>query len=52
MVTEIIRKVFNINSERINRDGDLKPTGVKYTIRGDYGFNETFEHIFRERLKS
>ena len=52
MVTNIIRKVFNINSEKINRDGDLKPKGVKYTIRGDYDFNETFEHIFRERLKS
>ena len=39
-------------SKGISREGDLKPKGVKYTIRGDYGFNETFEHIFRERLKS
>jgi hypothetical protein len=51
MITKIIQKIFN-SSTTTNRDGDLKPLGVKYTIRGDYGFNETFEHIFRERLKS
>jgi hypothetical protein len=51
MVIDIIQKVFN-KSKGIYREGDLKPRGVKYTIRGNYGFNETFEHIFRERLKS
>ena len=51
MITKIIQKIFN-SSTTTNRDGDLKPLGVKYTIRGNYGFNETFEHIFRERLKS
>ena len=51
MVIELIEKVFS-KSKVIYREGDLKPRGVKYTVRGDYGFNETFEHIFRERLKS
>jgi hypothetical protein len=51
MVTKIIQKIFN-SSTTTNRDGDLKPLGVKYTIRGDYSFNETFEHIYKERLKS
>jgi len=51
MVTKLIQKIFNI-SNIITREGDLKPLGVKYTIRGNYGFNETFEHIYRKRLKS
>ena len=51
MITKIIQKIFN-SSNITTRDGDLKPLGVKYTIRGNYDFNETFEHIYRERLKS
>jgi hypothetical protein len=51
MVIELIEKVFS-KSKVIYREGDLKPRGVKYTVRGNYDFNETFEHIFRERLKS
>ena len=51
MVIELIEKVFS-KSKVIYKEGDLKPRGVKYTIRGDYSFNETFEHIYRERLKS
>jgi hypothetical protein len=51
MITKIIQKIFN-NSNITTRDGDLKPLGVKYTIRGNYSFNETFEHLYRERLKS
>ena len=51
MITKIIQKIFN-SSNITTRDGDLKPLGIKYTIRGDYSFNETFEHIYKERLKS
>lgn len=51
MIIDIIQKVFS-KPKGIYREGDLKPQGVKYTVRGGYGFNETFEHIFRERLKS
>jgi hypothetical protein len=51
MVIELIEKAFS-KSKVIYREGDLKPRGVKYTVRGDYGFNETFEHIYKERLKS
>jgi hypothetical protein len=51
MVIELIEKVFS-KSKVIYREGDLKPRGVKYTVRGDYGFNETFQHIFKERLKN
>lgn len=51
MVINIIQKVLG-KEKGIIREGDLKPRGVKYTIRGDYDFNETFQHIFRERLKS
>jgi hypothetical protein len=51
MVINIIQKVLG-KSKGIYREGDLQPKGVKYTIKGDYSFNETFEHIFRERLKS
>jgi hypothetical protein len=50
MVINIIQKVLG-KEKGIIREGDLKPRGVKYTIRGDYDFNETFQHIFRERLK-
>lgn len=51
MVTKLIQKILN-SSNIISRVDDLKPLGVKYTIKGNYGFNETFEHIYRERLKS
>ena len=51
MVIKIIQKIFN-SDNIIKREGDLKPMGVKYTVRGNYSFNETFEHMFRERLKS
>jgi hypothetical protein len=30
----------------ILRPGDLAPRGTKYTIKGDYSFNEAFEHIY------
>ena len=52
MITKFIQKIFNNSNNTTKRDGDLKPLGVKYTIRGNYSFNETFEHMFRERLKS
>lgn len=51
MVIKIIQKIFN-SDNTIKREDDLKPMGVKYTVRGNYSFNETFEHMFRERLKS
>jgi hypothetical protein len=51
MVIELIQKVFN-KPKDIYREGDLKPRGVKYTVGTKYPFNETFEHIFKERLKS
>lgn len=51
MVIEIIQKLFN-KEKGIYREGDLKPLGVKYTVGTKHPFNETFEHIFRERLKS
>ena len=51
MVTKIIQKIFN-SDNTTKRDGDLKPMGVKYIIRGNYSFNETFEHMFKEKLKS
>jgi hypothetical protein len=51
MVINIIQRVLG-KEKGIIREDDLKPRGVKYTIRGDYDFNETFQHIFRERLKS
>lgn len=51
MVINIIKRVFN-KEKGITREGDLKPRGVKYTVGTKYPFNETFEHIFRERLKS
>lgn len=37
--------------KEIKRTGDLAPRGVKSTIRGNYGFNEVFEHIFTESRK-
>ena len=51
MVIDIIEKIFN-KTNIIKRDGDLKPLGVKYTVGTKHPFNETFEHIFKERLKS
>jgi hypothetical protein len=40
------------NNKNIQRPGDLAPLGVRTTIKGEYGFNETFEHIFKESRKS
>lgn len=37
--------------KEIKRTGDLAPQGVKSTIRGTYGFNEVFEHIYNEARK-
>jgi hypothetical protein len=31
---------------KLDRPSDLAPLGIKYTIKGDYTFNEVFEHIF------
>jgi uncharacterized protein (DUF302 family) len=36
---------------QIKRPHDLAPKGVKYTIKGNYSFNETFQHIFNESRK-
>jgi hypothetical protein len=38
--------------KQIKRTGDLAPRGVRSTIRGTYGFNEVFEHIFVESRKA
>lgn len=32
----------------MKKTGDLTPKGVRSTIKGNYEFNETFEHIFKE----
>ena len=37
--------------KEIKRTGDLAPTGVKSTIKGEYNFNEVFEHIYKESRK-
>ena len=37
--------------KQIKRPLDLAPKGVKYTIKGNYSFNETFQHIFNESRK-
>lgn len=36
---------------QIKRPNDLAPKGVRSTIKSDYSFNETFQHIFRESRK-
>ena len=36
--------------KKIERPGDLAPLGVRSTVKGDYEFNDVFEHIFKERL--
>jgi len=37
--------------KQIQRPGDLAPQGVRSTIKGNYGFNEVFEHIYNEARK-
>lgn len=37
--------------KQIKRTRDLAPRGVRSTIKGNYGFNETFEKIFKESRK-
>lgn len=37
--------------KEIKRPGDLAPRGVRSTIKGDYGFNEVFEHIYNQSRK-
>ena len=44
-----MKKLFK--AREIKRPGDLEPRGVKSTIKGTYGFNEVFEHIFTESRK-
>ena len=44
-----MKKLFK--TREIQRTGDLAPTGVKSTIKGTYGFNEVFDHIFNEARK-
>jgi hypothetical protein len=36
---------------KIKTPHDLAPRGVRSTIKGDYSFNETFNHIFFETKK-
>jgi hypothetical protein len=48
---DMFKNLFKSNSDKIERTGDLKPLGVKYTVKGNYGFNETFQHMFQERFK-
>lgn len=38
-------------NSKIKRPNDLAPKGVRSTIRSNYSFNETFQHIFRESRK-
>lgn len=47
----MFKNLFKSNSNKIERTGDLRSLGVKYTVKGNYSFNETFEHIHKERLK-
>jgi len=35
----------------IQRPGDLAPLGIRSTVKGDHGFNETFQHILKESRK-
>lgn len=37
--------------KQIDRPGDLAPLGVKSTVKGNYTFNEVFEHIHKEARK-
>jgi hypothetical protein len=37
--------------KEIERPNDLAPRGIKYTVKGNYTFNEVFEHIFKESRK-
>lgn len=36
---------------QIKRPLDLAPRGVMTTIKSNYTFNETFQHIFKESRK-
>lgn len=38
-------------NNQIKRPLDLAPKGVRSTIKSSYGFNETFQHIFKESRK-
>jgi hypothetical protein len=40
-----------MKKREIKRTGDLAPKGVRSTFKGNYGFNETFEQIFKESRK-
>ena len=43
---------YSNGKKEIQRPDDLAPLGIRSTIKGDYGFNETFEHIFKEAKKN
>jgi hypothetical protein len=53
ILKHVKKKTMNklFKAREIQRPGDLAPRGVKSTIRGTYGFNEVFEHIFTESRK-
>jgi len=37
-----------MKNQKIKRSGDLIALGVKSTVKGNYSFNQTFEHIYAE----
>lgn len=37
--------------KEIKKPNDLAPRGVRSTIKSNYSFNETFQHIFKESRK-
>lgn len=39
-------RVLETKPVELDRPIDLSPMGVKSTIKGNYTFNEVFEHIF------
>ena len=48
----MILETVNVNQmdnkkDKIQRPGDLAPKGVRSTIKSNYTFNETFDHIFK-----
>jgi hypothetical protein len=48
---DMLKNLFRSKSNKIERSGDLVPKGIKYTIKGNYDFNETFQHMYQERFK-
>ena len=43
-----IKKFFTFGEVKVQQVNDLTPRGIRSTVKGEAGFNETFAHIWSQ----